>query len=53
MNAETDFLTNARFVACSRRNDDVDIARRTFLLMLIFEFIPPEGGSYKSVSAEA
>ena len=30
MNAETDRRTNARFVACSRRNGEVDIARRTF-----------------------
>src|SRR3954468_17294165 len=30
MNAETDFRTNARFVACSRRNGEVDMASNTF-----------------------
>src|SRR5881394_4106410 len=30
MNAETDFRTNARFVACSRRNGEVDMASKTF-----------------------
>jgi hypothetical protein len=34
MNADTDRRTNARFVACSRRKVDVDMASRTFLLML-------------------
>ena len=30
MNADTDRRTNARFVACSRRNVDVDMASSTF-----------------------